>query len=59
VELLAKRIRFEERTLFPHLEDNLPASVLRQVGDFLSGEHRETFIDNYPDQFWSKNYCDE
>ncbi len=55
-ELLTKHIRFEERTLFPHLEATLPLSVLKQVGNFLSSEHPATFIDNYPDEFWSKSY---
>lgn len=55
-ELVTTHIRFEERTLFPHLEAALPASVLRQVGDFLSAQHQETFIDNYPDEFWSKSH---
>lgn len=55
-ELLAKHIRFEERTLFPHLEAALPFAVLKQVGDFLSVEHPATFTDNYPDEFWSKSY---
>jgi len=55
-ELLTKHIRFEERILFPHLETALSASVLRQAGDFLSGELHAAFTDNYPDEFWSKNY---
>jgi len=55
-ELLTKHIRFEERTLFPHLETALPATVLKQVGDFLAAEHPAAFVDNYPDEFWSKSY---
>jgi len=54
-ETLTKHIRFEERTLFPHLEAALPPAVLKQAGDFLSAEHPATFTDNYPDEFWSKN----
>lgn len=54
-ELLTNHIRFEERTLFPHLETALPAIVLKQVGDFLSLEHPAAFIDNYPDEFWDKS----
>ena len=55
-ELLIKHIRFEERTLFPHLEVSLPESVLKQVGEFLNGQHSVPFVDNYPDEFWTKNY---
>lgn len=55
-EALIKHIRFEERTLFPHLEASLPQAVLKQVGDYLSAEHAAAFVDNYPDEFWSKNY---
>jgi hemerythrin-like domain-containing protein len=55
-ELLTKHIRFEERTLFPHLDTTLSATILKQVGDCLSSEHSVAFIDNYPDEFWSKNY---
>ena len=55
-ELLTKHIRFEERTLFPHLEATLSQVVLKQVGDYLSAEHAATFTDNYPDEFWSKSY---
>ena len=55
-ELLTEHIRFEERTLFPHLETGLPESALKSVGDFLAGKHMAVFVDNYPDEFWSKNY---
>lgn len=55
-ELLAKHIRFEERALFPHLEASLPESTLRSIGTFLTAKHPAVFVDNYPDEFWSKNY---
>lgn len=55
-ELLTKHIRFEERTLFPHLEASLPKEVLKQVGEFLNAQHGAPFIDNYPDEFWDKSY---
>ena len=55
-ELLNKHIRFEERALFPHLEAVLPAQVLQQAGNVLNAAHTTPFIDNYPDEFWSKSY---
>jgi hemerythrin-like domain-containing protein len=55
-ELLTRHIRFEERELFPHLEVSLPLAVLKQAGDFLTQEHKAVVADNYPDEFWSKNY---
>ena len=55
-ELLTKHIRFEERTLFPHLEASLPEPVLKQVGEFLNAQHGAPFVDNYPDEFWDKGY---
>ena len=56
VDLLTKHIRFEERTLFPHLEAALPESVLASVGAYLSGQHAVPSADDYPDEFWSKSY---
>lgn len=53
-ELLIKHIRFEERTLFPHLEAVLPVNVLQQVEELLAGQHIIPFIDNYPDEFWTE-----
>jgi len=52
-ELLIKHIRFEERTLFPHLETILPLSVLNNVGEFLNLQHPLPFKDNYLDEFWA------
>ncbi|QHS56592.1 hemerythrin domain-containing protein [Mucilaginibacter sp. 14171R-50] len=55
-DLLTRHIRFEERTLFPHLENTLPESVLAPIGKYLAEQHREPFVESYPDEFWSKNY---
>lgn len=51
-DLLIKHIRFEERTLFPHLEAELPAATLASVGVYLKQHHVELFKDDYPDEFW-------
>jgi hemerythrin-like domain-containing protein len=53
-DYLTQHIRFEERTLFPHLEAALSEATLKQAGDYLSAQ--APFVDNYPDEFWSKNY---
>lgn len=55
-DLLNKHIRFEERVLFPHIEATLPEKALKQVGVYLSAHHAVPPVDNYPDEFWSKNY---
>jgi len=49
---LDEHIRFEERTLFPHLEQTLPAGDLNAIGEQLHGHNRNVFIDIYPDEFW-------
>lgn len=51
-ELLTKHIRFEERTLFPHLEVSLPLAVLSSVGGFLTAQNPVPYQENYPDEFW-------
>ncbi len=53
-ELLIKHIRFEERILFPHLENVMPLSILHNVCGFLTQQHQVPFNDNYPDEFWKK-----
>lgn len=55
-DFLTKHIRFEERELFPHLEATLSATTLKQVGEYLASQHTVDFADDYPDEFWSKNY---
>ncbi|MFI5159797.1 MAG: hemerythrin domain-containing protein [Sphingobacteriales bacterium] len=55
-DLLREHIRFEERTLFPHLETTLAESVLVPVGKYLSEQHKEPFVESYLDEFWAKNY---
>lgn len=51
--LLINHIRFEERTLFPHLETVLPESVLSNVCEILTRQHAVPFKDDYPDEFWT------
>jgi hemerythrin-like domain-containing protein len=55
-DFLTKHIRFEERELFPHLETTFSGAMLKQVGEYLASQHAVDFTDDYPDEFWSKNY---
>lgn len=47
-------IRFEERILFPHLENSLSENELITIGKQLGELHQETNKDNYSDDFWGK-----
>jgi hemerythrin-like domain-containing protein len=46
-------IRFEERELFPHLEQKLAPQQLLEIGKRLNSEKH--LHDFYPDQFWIRN----
>lgn len=53
IELLNHHIRFEERTLFPHLEVLLSPEELHTVGLKLADmEKNDVFVDAFPDEFW-------
>lgn len=58
LELLATRvddhIRFEERELFPHLEQKLTAGQLTIIGAALKELHAAPADDCYADEFWVK-----
>ena len=54
-ELLTNHIRFEERILFPFLEEHLPKAVLKEIGEALTRTHTIAFDDDYADEFWVKN----
>lgn len=54
VKILNKHIRYEERVVFPHLEQTLPVSSLNEITQHLNNEHKDDFIDNYSDEFWVK-----
>lgn len=51
-DTLDDHIRFEERTLFPHIEKELPQETLAEIGRRLDGLHEGQPKDNYPDEFW-------
>lgn len=52
--LLDSHIRFEERELFPHLEQILPESRLEEIGQVLAESHHEPACENYEDSFWAR-----
>lgn len=48
-------IRFEERILFPHLEQILDKERLEQIGNELHNDESHNAKENYEDPFWEKN----
>lgn len=50
--MVDEHVRYEERILFPHLENELSEGQLEIIGKQISGE---SLKDNYKDEFWIKN----
>lgn len=48
---LNKHIRFEERLLFPYIENHVPAPQLKTIGEFLHEKHVSVNI-CWTDEFW-------
>jgi hemerythrin-like domain-containing protein len=53
IDRLNDHIRYEERIVFPYLEDSLSAS-LPELMTALGGECDKEFKDEYKDEFWVK-----
>ena len=53
-DLVSDHIRFEERELFPHLEEKFSDLELINIGRILEELHRTPLKDEYPDEFWLK-----
>lgn len=53
-DLLDAHIRFEERTLFPHLEQTLAQAELENIGRQIQDRHTP-FKEDYPNEFWNRN----
>lgn len=51
-DILDDHVRFEERTLFPYLEKELPENKLSELGMRLQVSHQTREKDDYPDEFW-------
>lgn len=49
-----EHVRFEERTLFPHIENKLNEAQLEAIGKKLDSVPQLP-DDNYEDEFWTKN----
>lgn len=49
---LDSHIRFEERSLFPHLETSLDPNQLEEIGTRLTALHAHPVADNFEDEFW-------
>jgi len=50
---LNAHIRFEERDLFPYLQDTFSEAQLKKIGAQLEASHTE-FCETWPDRFWEK-----
>lgn len=53
-EMIDEHIRFEERELFPFLEQNIPVQELILIGAELDKLHKKPVEDNFEDAFWIK-----
>ena len=51
-DLVDNHVRFEERELFPHLEQSIPESQLAIIGKKLLEAQPEPLQDEYEDEFW-------
>lgn len=51
-DTLDNHIRFEERILFPHMEEKLSEEKLAELGSRLHELHPIREKDDYPDEFW-------
>lgn len=51
-ELLNRHIRFEERVVFPFLEETLAEETLTRIGELLNASHQHAPRDDFADMFW-------
>lgn len=51
-DALQMHIRFEERTVFPELENTLTQMQLEKIGVLIQNAHQEIKPDVYADEFW-------
>jgi hypothetical protein len=51
-DLVDSHVRYEERELFPHLEQLIPEEQLVVVEKQLAAAHDSNLKDDYPDEFW-------
>lgn len=53
-DALERHIRFEERTLFPYLEQKLGEERLNAIGWELERSHAVKYKDDWPNEFWKE-----
>ncbi|MBV8389574.1 MAG: hemerythrin domain-containing protein [Mucilaginibacter sp.] len=51
-QLLIDHVRFEERILFPFMEEHLPKAILVSICATLNEAHFDPYYDYYADEFW-------
>ncbi len=51
-EMVDQHVRFEERVLFPYLEQKLSVKQLEEIGNQIKGD---PLMDHYEDNFWTKS----
>lgn len=54
-DMITDHVRYEERDLFPHLEQILTPEQLKQIGHELLEMQPEPLQDDYEDQFWESD----
>lgn len=52
-DLLEQHIRFEERTVFPHIEKIFSPSLLNEIGEKIKTMHATQEPDSFEDDFWT------
>ena len=52
--MLDDHIRFEERKLFPYMQDRLSAAQLEEMGNSINRDHK-TFIEDFHTEFWNNH----
>lgn len=55
IDALDAHIRFEERELFPHIEQQLGEEALASIGEELSKTHQHKKPDGWSNTFWLKD----
>ncbi len=53
-KLVDNHIRFEERILFPHLEQTIPEDQIIRIGKILLNDEKNHCAIAYLDEFWTK-----
>jgi hemerythrin-like domain-containing protein len=52
--MVDNHVRYEERELFPHLEEILTEQQLESIGKQISAQHDPNLKDDFADEFWVK-----